>query len=208
MITDQRMWGHNLSGISSWEVSSWLRAIFQRREPVWAAMLQDEFTNLAKGIWVGNQTHKLQRWCLRHHSSLEQPQWSTNQKSRGEENEAKAQKEAGVRNYIVWGREGGRGKRREEERRGKKREREKQRVEREGGNFLVVQWLGICLAMQATRVQSLVGELRSHMPFWATKPVGCSHRAQALWSHRATTRESVCPLKGPAGCKKDPVCCI
>ena len=28
---------------------------------------------------------------------------------------------------------------------------------------LVVQWLRICLAMQETRVQSLVGELRSHM---------------------------------------------
>ena len=64
-------------------------------------MLQDEFTNLAKGIWVGNQNHMLQQWCLRPHSSLEQPQWSTNQNSRGEENEAEAQKEAEVRNYIV-----------------------------------------------------------------------------------------------------------
>ena len=31
------------------------------------------------------------------------------------------------------------------------------------GTSLVVQWLRICLAMQGTRVQSLVGELRSHM---------------------------------------------
>ena len=31
------------------------------------------------------------------------------------------------------------------------------------GTSLVVQWLRICLAMQGTRVQSLVGELRSHI---------------------------------------------
>ena len=29
---------------------------------------------------------------------------------------------------------------------------------------LVVQWLGICLPVQGMRLQSLVGELRSHMP--------------------------------------------
>ena len=32
------------------------------------------------------------------------------------------------------------------------------------GTSLVVQWLRIHLAVQGTRVQSLVGELRSHMP--------------------------------------------
>ena len=31
------------------------------------------------------------------------------------------------------------------------------------GTYLVVQWLRICLAMQGTQVQFLVGELRSHM---------------------------------------------
>ena len=29
---------------------------------------------------------------------------------------------------------------------------------------LVVQWLRLCLPIQGTRVQFLVGELRSHMP--------------------------------------------
>ena len=33
-----------------------------------------------------------------------------------------------------------------------------------GGTPLVVQWLRIRLPMQGTQVQSLVGELRSHMP--------------------------------------------
>ena len=33
------------------------------------------------------------------------------------------------------------------------------------GTALVVQWLGICLAMQGRQVQSLVGELNSHMPW-------------------------------------------
>ena len=32
------------------------------------------------------------------------------------------------------------------------------------GTSLVVQWLTICLPRQGTRVQSLVGELTSHMP--------------------------------------------
>ena len=32
------------------------------------------------------------------------------------------------------------------------------------GTSLVVQWLRICLAVQGTQVQSLVGELRYHMP--------------------------------------------
>ena len=32
------------------------------------------------------------------------------------------------------------------------------------GTSLVVQWIRVCLAMQETWVQPLVGELRSHMP--------------------------------------------
>ena len=44
------------------------------------------------------------------------------------------------------------------------------------GTSLVVQWLRICLPMQGTRVRSLVGELRSHMP----------------WNSRATTTEPEC----------------
>ena len=39
-----------------------------------------------------------------------------------------------------------------------------------GGTYLVVQWLRIHLAMQGTPVQSLVGELRSHIPQGITKP--------------------------------------
>ena len=33
------------------------------------------------------------------------------------------------------------------------------------GTFLVVQWLRICLPMQGTGVQPLVGKLRSHVPW-------------------------------------------
>ena len=33
------------------------------------------------------------------------------------------------------------------------------------GTSLVVQWLRICPAMQGTQVPSLIGELRSHMPW-------------------------------------------
>ena len=32
------------------------------------------------------------------------------------------------------------------------------------GDFLVAQWLRVRLPMQGTQVQSLVGELRSHVP--------------------------------------------
>ena len=32
------------------------------------------------------------------------------------------------------------------------------------GTFLAVQWLRLYLPMQGVRVQSMVGELRSHMP--------------------------------------------
>ena len=37
------------------------------------------------------------------------------------------------------------------------------------GTSLVVQWLSICLPVQGMQVQSLVGELRSHMP-WGMWP--------------------------------------
>ena len=49
---------------------------------------------------------------------------------------------------------------------------------------MVFQWLRICLAMQGTKVQSLVKELRFHMP-WNNK----AHRPQLL-SLCTTTRES------------------
>ena len=43
-----------------------------------------------------------------------------------------------------------------------------------GGTSLVIQWLRIHLAMQEMHVQSLVGELRSHMQWnneaWAPQP--------------------------------------
>ena len=38
------------------------------------------------------------------------------------------------------------------------------------GTSLVVQWLRICLPKQGTQVQSLVRELRSHMPRNTTMP--------------------------------------
>ena len=52
------------------------------------------------------------------------------------------------------------------------------------GISLVVQWLRIHLAMQGTQVQSLVGELRSHMP-WSN-----SAHMPSLSSPHTTTRES------------------
>ena len=52
------------------------------------------------------------------------------------------------------------------ERKGRKEEENKK--ERRGAS-LVAQWLRICLLMQGTRVQSLVGELRSYMPPGASK---------------------------------------
>ena len=35
---------------------------------------------------------------------------------------------------------------------------------RDPWDFLVVQWLRICLSMQVVSLQSLVGKLRSHVP--------------------------------------------
>ena len=55
------------------------------------------------------------------------------------------------------------------------------------GTSLVVQWLRIRLQMQGTRVRSLVGELRSHMPwsnYWACVP--------QLESLHAATTEPTC----------------
>ena len=56
----------------------------------------------------------------------------------------------------------------------------------ETGTFLVVQWLRIHLPIQATRVRSLVRELRSHMQ---RSNEACTLQ---LLSPRATTRESEC----------------
>ena len=45
------------------------------------------------------------------------------------------------------------------------------------GASLVVQWLGLCLPMQGVQVQSLVGEMGSHMPHGqGTK----KHRTEAM----------------------------
>ena len=41
------------------------------------------------------------------------------------------------------------------------------------GTSLMVEWLRICLPVQGTQVQSLVGEVRSHM-LGTTEPMGCS----------------------------------
>ena len=46
------------------------------------------------------------------------------------------------------------------------------------GTSLVVQWLGICIPTQGTRVWSLVGALGSHMP----------------WGHRAHARQLLKPM--------------
>ena len=54
------------------------------------------------------------------------------------------------------------------------------------GTSLMVQWLRICLAMQRTWVQSLVGELRSHMP------QSNSACVLQLLSPCTASRESVC----------------
>ena len=60
------------------------------------------------------------------------------------------------------------------------------------GTSLVVHWLSICLAMQATQVWSLVRKLRSHM-LRSNKP-------------HATTRESLCCNKSSHMTHEDPVC--
>jgi len=52
---------------------------------------------------------------------------------------------------------------------------------------LVVQWLGICLAIQRARVQSLVEEVRSHMP-WSNSLSPCTTTPEA----HTPQLESVC----------------
>ena len=47
---------------------------------------------------------------------------------------------------------------------GQKGTKEEAAQRSESGTSLVVQWLRIHLSMQGTRVRSLLGELRSHMP--------------------------------------------
>ena len=68
------------------------------------------------------------------------------------------------------------------------------------GTSLVVQGLRMCLAMQGTQVQSLVGELRSHMP-----------RSTYAWALQletpcATTRESVYSKERSRMTHEDPLC--
>ena len=65
------------------------------------------------------------------------------------------------------------------------------------GTSLVIQSLKICLAMQGTRIQLLVEELRSHMPCWATKPMCHNYWAHAICSLSATVKDPTC-------CNQDP----
>ena len=77
------------------------------------------------------------------------------------------------------------------------------------GISLVVQWLRILHAVQGTQVQSLIGELRSHLP-----QNNSTHEPQLLeplsygnWSPQATTRELVrCNKRSTSG-NEDPACC-
>ena len=72
------------------------------------------------------------------------------------------------------------------------------------GTSLVVQWLGVRLPMQETRVQSLVKELGSHMPGTAG-PACLNYCARVLWSPSATTREKPeCHNEEPACRNQDP----
>ena len=43
-------------------------------------------------------------------------------------------------------------------------EKHKEKKKKNLGNYLVVQWLGLCASTAGLQVQSLVKELRSHMP--------------------------------------------
>ena len=70
---------------------------------------------------------------------------------------------------------------------------------------LVVQWLRVCLTMQGTWVPSLVGGLRSCMP-WRSR----AHVPQLLKAEHSGAfmpqLESLCaPVKGPTSCKWGPV---
>ena len=66
------------------------------------------------------------------------------------------------------------------------------------GASLVVQWLSIRLAMQGTWVQSLAGELRSHMP-WSNQPTCCNRCAHAF-------RSRLPRLESPCATMEDPAC--
>ena len=67
------------------------------------------------------------------------------------------------------------------------------------GTSLVVQWLRICLPMQGTWVQSLLGELRSHMFHRATIPVCHNQRSCMLQQQQ---KDSTCCCKRVCGTTK------
>ena len=59
------------------------------------------------------------------------------------------------------------------------------------GTSLVLQCLRVHLPVQGTRVRSLAGQLRSHMPYGnaaAQEPMCHDYWACTLWSPRATTK--------------------
>ena len=69
---------------------------------------------------------------------------------------------------------------------------------------LAVQWLRICPAMQAMRVQSLVEEQRSHM-LWGNSSRCCNHWASVLWS--SDPLEPTCHSeRSLRAATKDPAC--
>lgn len=123
---------YNLSVISNREGSSWLRTMTQRRVQKWALInqhprqMQDECVSLVKGMWMGYHQHKPQWWwwrSWRHHFGaammIHVPE-KQKKSQKWEGNDLEVQKEAGVRNYVVWGRDW------EREKREKKEEKEKE----------------------------------------------------------------------------------
>lgn len=123
---------YNLSVISNREGSSWLRTMTQRRVQKWALInqhprqMQDECVSLVKGMWMGYHQHKPQWWwwrSWRHHFGaammIHVPE-KQKKPQKWEGNDLEVQKEAGVRNYVVWGRDW------EREKREKKEEKEKE----------------------------------------------------------------------------------
>ena len=71
----------------------------------------------------------------------------------------------------------------------------------------MVRWLGICLTMQGTYVQSLVRELRSHMPVLQLlsprdpEPITVSLCAETKDPHGATKILRATAKNGSAKCK-------